>query len=1128
MTKNAILRPIRTRRAATLALFICLLPLVTGQLSFAADAPRLSFDVPAGDAGQTLKQFAQQAKREIMFPAEPVGTVKTNAVKGDFPVREALDQLLAGTALRFYEDEKSGALIIRRDVDPNAPRAAQATPSDRPANSNEVAPGTAPVRSNSGLAAPTTDRDGAVLLSPFEVRTDKDYGYIATNTLAGSRLNSAIADTPATIQVMTKDFLKDIGAVNVTQAMEYAVASGNDIGSGNVGGTTGNSLIEQDYNFMIRGYHNVQLTRDFFPTTIDGDAFNLERIDISRGPNSILFGVGGAGGIVNITPKQAEVGQNIAEGLFRVGSYRSYREAVDVNRTLLDRKLAVRLNLMNQDAGGYQDFVTDNQKRAALALTWKPTESTTIRVSAEVGKLHQNRARPWLPFEQVANWKDNGSFYFPYGTTQYGGSVTDNIYTQWNAFLPGAGGPSNPLRTAGYITGTTPYVTDGPIAGHVLWAGTSGQAARYYRTSFGYGVSGFNSALNMADGSVPRTLNISGTGSFVEKKYNTLGATIDQKLAKNLYLELVVNRSSMDQRNQIPMGFSSIALMKDVTTTLPSFNADRSYDATGPQPGQGRGQLNFNTIISNPYVGQYMAFYNPSYNLHKLVNDDVRLQLAYQFDFGKWAGKHNLLGFASRSKATREEEDFSERNVDPNRPTGPNSRYDSGLNFSGRISHIDPFSGSLSERGVPNPWTHPIPSGPIYGDPAHGFTDGWIAGGWSKNTSTIDTVAVAMQSKFLSDNLVTTVGIRRDKLDINNYDGHQDAMGVALAPTLSTTGVVNESATTHTIGAVYNLPFLRGVGVFANKSTNFQDQPGNVLFGDQGRQSPVGPIKGDGQDIGLRFDFFGGRLSATLDYFKVNQANAASGFDGNVYNYISAIWKTIANNGPNGSLTDTHQADGSDTSSQLSKGGELEVTANPTKNWRVSFNISKDTNVVSALDTQVLAYINANLAEWQAKSGLSYDVTQSPGVLGNNTIGALIAGVQGLIAVDKQNEGQIETNQRRWNSNLFTAYTFDRGPLKGLVVGGGVNYRGAEVLGQNPTTHQMFTGSSYYTANGLLGYQFKLKKVDVKVQLNVQNLFDYTNQQVLASSWNPAAGNLTKFYYYILPRSYSVTTTVSF
>src|SRR5690606_444480 len=73
-------------------------------------------------------------------------------------------------------------------------------------------------------AAPAESQidDHTIQLSPFEVNTDQDVGYLAANTLAGSRFNTALRDTPAAISVMTPEFLSDIGAFSVSEALSWA------------------------------------------------------------------------------------------------------------------------------------------------------------------------------------------------------------------------------------------------------------------------------------------------------------------------------------------------------------------------------------------------------------------------------------------------------------------------------------------------------------------------------------------------------------------------------------------------------------------------------------------------------------------------------------------------------------------------------------------------------------------------------------------------------------------------------------------------------------------------------------------------------------------------------------------
>ncbi|MSU48369.1 MAG: hypothetical protein EXS37_04625 [Opitutus sp.] len=89
----------------------------------AADEAKKTFSVPAGAAAQTLKQFAQQAGREIVFSPEVVNGVRTNAVQGDLTPRAALDAMLADTGLVATQEPKSGALAVRKGApDPNGAR----------------------------------------------------------------------------------------------------------------------------------------------------------------------------------------------------------------------------------------------------------------------------------------------------------------------------------------------------------------------------------------------------------------------------------------------------------------------------------------------------------------------------------------------------------------------------------------------------------------------------------------------------------------------------------------------------------------------------------------------------------------------------------------------------------------------------------------------------------------------------------------------------------------------------------------------------------------------------------------------------------------------------------------------
>lgn len=103
-------------RVSRFAVFLCVGLL--GALSFparAADRAKVAFDIPASFADAALKRLAEQSGREVLFPPSAVDGVRTRAVKGRMTPLEALQTMLAGTPLVGVQDEKSGALTVRRN-----------------------------------------------------------------------------------------------------------------------------------------------------------------------------------------------------------------------------------------------------------------------------------------------------------------------------------------------------------------------------------------------------------------------------------------------------------------------------------------------------------------------------------------------------------------------------------------------------------------------------------------------------------------------------------------------------------------------------------------------------------------------------------------------------------------------------------------------------------------------------------------------------------------------------------------------------------------------------------------------------------------------------------------------------
>lgn len=107
--------------------------------AFAAAEVRKSYDLPRGDAGDTLKRFAAESDRQVIYLVDLVRGVATNAVRGEFTAREALRRMIADTVLVVAEDETTGALMIHRPSPASPPQKSPAQSAQEVKRKNPLA-----------------------------------------------------------------------------------------------------------------------------------------------------------------------------------------------------------------------------------------------------------------------------------------------------------------------------------------------------------------------------------------------------------------------------------------------------------------------------------------------------------------------------------------------------------------------------------------------------------------------------------------------------------------------------------------------------------------------------------------------------------------------------------------------------------------------------------------------------------------------------------------------------------------------------------------------------------------------------------------------------------------------------
>lgn len=266
-------------------------------------------------------------------------------------------------------------------------------------------------------AAPAkAEAEEVLVLSPFEVNAEEDSGYIATQTLAGTRIRTDLRDVASAISVITKEFMVDIGATDNSTLLQYTTNAEVAGTRGTYAGLGNGTSVDETGTLRapggaqrVRGLASADNTRDYFVTDIPWDSYNVERIDIQRGPNSILFGLGSPAGIVNASLNGAGF-RNRGSAEYRLGSYGSQRVSLDVNQVLIKDVLAIRFDGLFNRERYQQDPSFQNDRRIYGALRFDPqlfndpSFHTSIKVKYEHGDIQANRPRILPPQDSITPW----------------------------------------------------------------------------------------------------------------------------------------------------------------------------------------------------------------------------------------------------------------------------------------------------------------------------------------------------------------------------------------------------------------------------------------------------------------------------------------------------------------------------------------------------------------------------------------------------------------------------------------------------------------------------------------------------------------------------------------------------
>ena len=204
-------------------------------------------------------------------------------------------------------------------------------------------------------------------------------GYLATNTVTATKTDTPLMNIPQTINVVTRDQLDDQAHHSLADILRYVPGTTVGQGEGNRDQIT------------LRGQNT---TADFFLDGVRDDVqyyrglYNIERVEILKGPYALIFGRGGGGGIINRVQKSPLSDDIIYAGQASINSFGAYDISADVNAPLSDLA-AVRINAVYENLDSHRDFVGGERYAWNPYVAFKLNDAWKLGLSYEY--VHDNR-----------------------------------------------------------------------------------------------------------------------------------------------------------------------------------------------------------------------------------------------------------------------------------------------------------------------------------------------------------------------------------------------------------------------------------------------------------------------------------------------------------------------------------------------------------------------------------------------------------------------------------------------------------------------------------------------------------------------------------------------------------------
>ena len=911
-------------------------------------------------------------------------------------------------------------------------------------------------------AAEAAKNEGTIVLTPFQVSTDKDRGYAAGNTLSGGRADTPLKITSASISVMTREFLDDFAITDMNEAAAWTV--GMNAPTGGEGGPFGGNRFQADFRGAGNGanYPARNGALEYFVA----DSFNTERMEFSRGPNAALFGDAGPGGVQSSSSKQGRFNNRATSVSFRGDTYDGHRSTLDTN--FGTDRVALRFNALYQDTKSYQAGTSNKQRSASLAASYKISNNTQLRAEYNVSYEWNILYRKTYA-EQASFWNgttvnnDNTTIANP-GTFGVGQINANNDQLTWNF------GTNSLINYRG-----NQYRSVG-LGYQIPWEG------RPDLPNFKPGVS--------------KSFFLGPADAIADRDLNSRAINFDHRFNPNLFLNLGWVSSDIDPA-QINTGGTPGEYRIDLNRLLP-------VPAGAPAGTVG---------LTNPnFLKPYSDFAESRQYQSNNVNE-FRFNLSYNFDVPKFFQmKQRFIANGGWRQDLYEAWQRAYRRVDNPTTPAPSNGINT-LNFRVYWDQPRPNIASVLSENIGGMRFASVATG-FAADNNRRLTYGQIV----SQTSFLDErvgVTLSFRRDRNQDDVSSNVGFET-VAPYNVIMGAQNPQ--TLVNEAGRRGLLTTFRNSQNAGFVaYPFPsswgrWISPIGVVANYSQNFSipSTGANFITGER----PTPPVATT-KDFGLRYSMPNGVAYATLSHYNTEQVGNIQAF-GSLPDFRN-IWLNLGYNEPSLSGADFNFRD---TNDRKLEGWEVEVTANPSRNVTLTMNYSHPIVTTVSDSPGRRKYYADNLTQFRAGAAATTGT-----VLNGRTIADPVAIANALQNIENSfngfTPGTLANNLERHRINVAGSYRFTEGKLRGFAVNGGVNYRAHKKVGSRDAQIKFGTTTPTVLQTAQAGYDYlwvdptwstslganytrRFGRYTARFQLNIANVLNDDSPQ-----WGaPGSGNV--------------------